>query len=87
MGVKLGPVTLREERRLRVLESMVMRRIFGSEGDEVTGEWRKLHSEELNPWTTEQKTSYFYCTVCFSYPQFLIILSTFFSLNLIPELI
>jgi len=34
---------LREEHRLRVL-----RRMFGSEMDEVTGEWRKLHNEELN---------------------------------------
>jgi len=38
---------LREERRLRVFESMVLR-IFGPKGDEVTGEWRKLHNEELN---------------------------------------
>ena len=39
---------MREERRLRVFENRVMRRIFGSERDEVTGEWRKLHNEELN---------------------------------------
>jgi hypothetical protein len=37
---------LREERRLRVFE--VLRRIFGAERDELTGEWRKLHNEELN---------------------------------------
>jgi len=36
------------ERRLRMLENKVLRRIFGSEGDEITGEWRKLHNEELN---------------------------------------
>ena len=41
-------ITLREERRLRVFESRVLRRIFGSKRDEVTGEWRKLHNEELN---------------------------------------
>jgi hypothetical protein len=34
-------------RRLRVFENMVMRRIFGLKRDEVTGEWRKLHNEEL----------------------------------------
>jgi len=39
---------LREERRLGVFENRVLRRIFGSERDEVTGEWRKLHNEELN---------------------------------------
>jgi hypothetical protein len=39
---------LREERRLRVSENRVLRRIFGSKRDEVTGEWKKLHNEELN---------------------------------------
>jgi len=39
---------LREERRLRVFENRVLRRIFGPKGDELTGEWRKLHNEELN---------------------------------------
>jgi hypothetical protein len=38
-------VTLREERRLRVFENRVLRRVFGSKRDEVTGEWRKLHNE------------------------------------------
>jgi len=41
-------MTLREERRLRVFENRVWRRIFGPKRDEVTGEWRKLHNEELN---------------------------------------
>jgi hypothetical protein len=36
-----------EEHRLRVSENMVLRRIFGPKGDEVTGEWRKLHNGEL----------------------------------------
>jgi hypothetical protein len=39
---------LREERRLRVFENRVLRRVFGSKRDEVTGEWRKLHNEKLN---------------------------------------
>jgi hypothetical protein len=39
---------MREEHRLRVFENKVVRRIFGPKRDEVTGEWRKLHSEELH---------------------------------------
>jgi hypothetical protein len=39
---------LREERRLRMFENRVLRRVFGPKRDEVTGEWRKLHNEELN---------------------------------------
>jgi hypothetical protein len=41
-------LTLREERRLRVFENRVLRRIFGPKSDEVTREWRKLHNEELH---------------------------------------
>jgi hypothetical protein len=41
-------VVLREERRLRVFENRVLRRVFGPRRDEVTGEWRKLHNEELD---------------------------------------
>ena len=41
-------LALREERRLRVFENRVLRRIFGLKKNEVTGEWRKLHIEELN---------------------------------------
>ena len=41
-------LTLREERKLRVSENMVLRRIFGPRRDEVTGEWRRLHNEKLN---------------------------------------
>ena len=41
-------LTLREERKLRVFENMVLRRIFGPRRDEVTGEWRRLHNEELS---------------------------------------
>ena len=39
---------LREERRLRVFENRMLRRVFGPKSVEVTGEWRKLHNEELN---------------------------------------
>jgi hypothetical protein len=39
---------LREERRLRVFENRVLRRVFGPKRDEGTGEWIKLHKEELN---------------------------------------
>ena len=47
MGVETWSMTLREELRLRVFENRVLRRVFGSKRDEVTGEWRKLHNEEL----------------------------------------
>jgi hypothetical protein len=40
-------LTLKEEHRLRVFENRVLRRIFGPKRDEVAGEWRKLHNEEL----------------------------------------
>jgi len=39
---------LREERRLRAFENRMLREIFGTKSGEVTGEWRKLHNEELN---------------------------------------
>jgi hypothetical protein len=41
-------LTLREVHRLRVFDNMVLRRIFGPKRDEVTGEWRRQHNEELN---------------------------------------
>ena len=46
-GCETWSLTLREERKLRVFENMVLR-IFGPRRDEVTGEWRRLHNEELN---------------------------------------
>jgi hypothetical protein len=46
VGVKLG--LSRKERRQRVFENRVLKRIFGHKRDEVTGEWRKLHNEELH---------------------------------------
>jgi hypothetical protein len=42
--------TLRVEHRLRVFDNRVLREIFGPELDKVTGEWRKLHNEELHDW-------------------------------------
>ena len=47
-GCETWSLTLREELRLRVFENRVLRGIFGAERDEMTGEWRKLHNEELN---------------------------------------
>jgi hypothetical protein len=47
-GCATWSLTLREEHRLRVFENRVLRGIFGPKGDEVTGEWRKLHSGELH---------------------------------------
>ena len=47
-GCETWSLTLREERRLRVFENRVLRKVFGPKRDEVTGEWRKLHNEELN---------------------------------------
>jgi len=41
-------LTLREESRVKVFENRMLRRIFGPKRDEVAGEWRKLHNEELN---------------------------------------
>ena len=47
-GCETWSLTLREECRLRVFENRMLRRIFGPKRDEVRGEWRKLHNEELN---------------------------------------
>jgi len=52
-GCDTWSLTLREERKLRVFENMVLRGIFGPRRDEVTGEWRRLDNEELN---------YLYCS-------------------------
>jgi hypothetical protein len=49
-------LTLREERRLRVFENRLLKRVFGPKRDEVTGEWIKLHIEELYDLLTQ------YCT-------------------------
>jgi len=47
-GCETWSLTLKEERRLRVFENRVLRRIFGPKWDEVTGKRRKLHNEELS---------------------------------------
>jgi hypothetical protein len=47
-GCETWSLTLREEIKLRVFKNMVLRRIFGSRMDEVTGEWRRMRNEELN---------------------------------------
>jgi hypothetical protein len=46
-GCETWSPTLREQHRLRVYENRVLKRISGTERDEVTGEWRRLHNEEL----------------------------------------
>ena len=47
-GCETWSLTLREERRLRVFENRVLRKVFGPMRDEVTGKWRKLHNKELS---------------------------------------
>jgi len=47
-GCETWSFTLKEERRLRVFENRVLRKIFGPKRDKITGEWGKLHNEELN---------------------------------------
>ena len=47
-GCETLSLTLREEHRLRVFENKVLRKIFGAKGNEITGEWRKLHNAELH---------------------------------------
>jgi hypothetical protein len=46
-GCETWTLTLREECRLRIFENRVLRRIFGTKRDEVTGEWRRLHKKKL----------------------------------------
>jgi hypothetical protein len=48
IGCETWSLKLREEHKLRVFENRVLRRIFGPKRDQVMGEWRKLHSEELH---------------------------------------
>jgi hypothetical protein len=47
-GCEIWSLTVREEGRVGVFENRVMRRIFGPKSEEVIGEYRKLHNEELN---------------------------------------
>ena len=65
-GCETWSLKLRDECRLMVFKNRVLRRIFGPRRDEVTGEWRKLHNEGLNPRTTKQNLLTFnvVCTFC-----------------------
>jgi hypothetical protein len=47
-GYETWSLTLKEEHRLRMFENRILRRIFVPKTDEVTGEWRKLHNDELH---------------------------------------
>jgi hypothetical protein len=47
VGCETWSLTVREERKLRMLKNRTLRRIFGPKRDELTGEWRRLHNEEL----------------------------------------
>jgi len=47
-GCEVWSLILREKRKVRVFENMVLRRIFGPRRDEVTGGWSRLHNEELS---------------------------------------
>jgi hypothetical protein len=58
--VQSWSLTLREEHRLRVFENRVLRRIFGTKRDEVMGEWRKLHNEELHAWERSKNCTRFW---------------------------
>jgi hypothetical protein len=57
-GCKTWLLTFRDEHRLRVFNNRVLRIIFGPKRDEVTGDWRKLHNEELNDLYSSSK----YCS-------------------------
>ena len=47
-GCETWSLTLREEHKIRVFENKILRKIFGAKKDEITGDWRKLHSAELH---------------------------------------
>jgi hypothetical protein len=57
MGVKTWSLISREEHGLGVFENRVQRRIFGPKRDEATGEWRKLHNEELHDLCSSPKNN------------------------------
>jgi hypothetical protein len=62
-GCETWSLTLKEERRLRVFENRVLRRLFGPKRDEVTGEWKKIHNKERND-------LYFLTFICLSWTYF-----------------
>jgi hypothetical protein len=49
-------LTFREEQRLWVFENRVLRTIFRTGGGEVTGDWKKLHNEEIHKWYSSPST-------------------------------
>jgi hypothetical protein len=53
-GCETWSLTLRDKHRLRVLENRVLREIFGSERDELTEDWRRLHNQELHNFHSSQ---------------------------------
>jgi hypothetical protein len=55
-GCETWSLTSREEHRLGAFENRVLRRIFGPGRDELTGEWRKLHNEELRDFYSSLST-------------------------------
>jgi len=55
-GCENWSLTLREERRLRVFEYTVLKGIYGPKREEVTGEWKKLHHEDLNDFYSSPNT-------------------------------
>jgi hypothetical protein len=55
-------VMLREERRLKVFENRVLRRIFGAKEDEVIGNWRKIHNDELQVKRTYLLSCHYFVT-------------------------
>jgi hypothetical protein len=46
-GCETWSLTLREEHRLRLFQNRVLRRIFGPKTDDITGDWRRQHKEEV----------------------------------------
>jgi hypothetical protein len=50
LGVKCNLSTLREDCRLAVVKNRVLRKIYGSRREEMTGDWSKLHNEKLHHW-------------------------------------
>ena len=53
-GCETWSFTMREERKLGVFGNRLMRRLFGPNGDEVAGDWKKLRNEELNDFYCSQ---------------------------------
>ena len=67
-GCKTWSLTMKEERRLKVFENTVLRKIFEPKRDELIGEWRKLHNEELNPLNPKIKSHLLFAGIIRSSP-------------------